>query len=579
MRRIRLTRVNAATAEFDLYDLLLHGDKSKDLRLLSGDVIYIPPVGPQVAVTGSVNTPAIYELKQSATLDDALELAGGLTPVAAKREATIERIEDSSRRVMQVPLDSDHASAARLQNGDVVSVLAIVPRFENTVTLRGNVADPIRMPWRPGMKIRDLIPDRQALLTRDYWRTRNRLASPERQPEENAALASADGLTPVDGADGAQPPGPLLASARMDVPVPGMVPGSTPSQPGVGVKTNAPGSIGAMRAGNWTAKNRVERNPLEVNWSYAVIERRDPKDLRTSLLPFRLDKVVLEGDESENLPLQPGDVVTIFSTADVRVPQSMQTRYVRLEGEYASPGVYSVLPGESLRQLITRAGGLTAQAYLFGSEFLRESSRIEQQQRMADFANSLEREVASSAANMRGSVLSPEEGAAAVSEVSAQRDLVQKLREVRATGRIVLDLDPRLPGVAGLPDLPLEDGDVFIVPSLPSFVNVVGSVYNGTSFVYARDKRLGDYLRESGGATRTGDAHHTFLIRADGSVVSRSWSAGLLTQSFEGLPVNPGDTIVVPEQINKTTFLKGLKDWSLVFAQFGLGAAAINILK
>jgi protein involved in polysaccharide export with SLBB domain len=334
-----------------------------------------------------------------------------------------------------------------------------------------------------------------------------------------------------------------------------------------------------MRAGNWTAKNRVERNPLEVNWSYAVIERRDPKDLRTSLLPFRLDKVVLEGDESENLPLQPGDVVTIFSTADVRVPQSMQTRYVRLEGEYASPGVYSVLPGESLRQLITRAGGLTAQAYLFGSEFLRESSRIEQQQRMADFANSLEREVASSAANMRGSVLSPEEGAAAVSEVSAQRDLVQKLREVRATGRIVLDLDPRLPGVAGLPDLPLEDGDVFIVPSLPSFVNVVGSVYNGTSFVYARDKRLGDYLRESGGATRTGDAHHTFLIRADGSVVSRSWSAGLLTQSFEGLPVNPGDTIVVPEQINKTTFLKGLKDWSLVFAQFGLGAAAINILK
>jgi protein involved in polysaccharide export with SLBB domain len=327
------------------------------------------------------------------------------------------------------------------------------------------------------------------------------------------------------------------------------------------------------------ARNRVERNPLEVNWSYAVIERRDPKDLRTSLIPFRLDKAVLEGEASENLPLQPGDVVTIFSTADVRVPQSMQTRYVRLEGEFASPGVYSVEAGENLRQLVARAGGLTTQAYLFGSEFLRESSREEQQQRLGDFANSFEREVASSAANLRGSVLSPEEGAAAASQVTEQRQLVQKLREVRATGRIVLDLDPRAPGSEGLPDLALEDGDVLIVPSRPSFVNVVGSVYNGSSFMYQPDKRLGDYLRESGGATRTGDARHAFLIRADGSVVSKSWWNGPLAQSFEGLRLNPGDTVVVPEQINKTTFLKELKDWSQVFAQFGLGAAAINLLK
>jgi polysaccharide biosynthesis/export protein len=584
MRKIRLTRQNQAIAEFDLYDLLLRGDKSKDVRLLSGDVISIPPVGPQVAVTGSVNTAAIYEIAPTATLADALDLAGGLTPVAATREATIERIEDSSRRVVQVPLDPSHASAATLRNGDVVSVLAIVPRFENAVTLRGNVADPIRMPWRPGMRIRDLIPDRQALLTRDYWKTRNRMSPAEPQPEENVMLASVDGLSATDGAAGGQPQ-PMLAARGADASAAasGMSSGAT-TQQRTGSTTNGPGSIGGVRStnagtSNGPAKNRVERNPLEVNWTYAVIERRDPQDLRTSLVPFRLDKAVLEGDEAENLPLQPGDVVTVFSTADVRVPQRMQTRYVRLEGEFGSPGVYSVLPGETLRQLVARAGGFTEQAYVFGSEFLRESSRSEQQQRLGDFANSLEREVASSAANLRGSVLSPEEGAAAVSEVSAQRDLVQKLREVRATGRIVLDLDPRVPGVQGLPDLALEDGDVFVVPSKPSFVNVVGSVYNGTSFLYESDKRLGDYLRESGGATRTGDPRHTFLIRADGSVVSKSWSAGLLSQSFDGLRLNPGDTIVVPEQINKTTFLKGLKDWSQVFAQFGLGAAAINILK
>jgi polysaccharide biosynthesis/export protein len=588
MRSIRLTRMGQVLAEFDLYDLLLAGDKSKDMRLLSGDAIYIPPVGPQVAVTGSVNTPAIYELRPNSTLADALELAGGLTPVAAAREATIERIENSSRVVMQASLDAGAAASATLRNGDVVSVLAIVPRFENTVTLRGNVADPIRMAWRPGMKIRDLIPDRMALLTRDYWRTRNRLRPASRQPQENM-LASADGLPAIDnlsdavspgyGISGAQD-GPLLEARKMDIPA---AAGTLPSgfDPKTGSKTNGPGSIAAMRSGSetGTVKNRVERNPLEVNWSYAVIERRDPKDLRTSLVPFRLDKAVLEGSESENLPLQPGDVVTIFSTADVRVPQSMQTRYVRLEGEFLSPGIYSVEPGENLRQLVARAGGLTPQAYLFGSEFLRESSRVEQQQRLGDFANSFEREVASSAANLRGSVISPEEAAAAGSQVAEQRELVRKLREVHATGRIVLDLDPRQPSAEGLPDLALEDGDAFIVPSRPSFVNVVGSVYNGTSFLYGPEKRLGDYLRESGGATRTGDERHAFLIRADGSVVSKSWWNGIFAQGFEGLRLNPGDTIVVPEQINKTTFLKGLKDWSQVFAQFGLGAAAINVLK
>jgi protein involved in polysaccharide export with SLBB domain len=176
-------------------------------------------------------------------------------------------------------------------------------------------------------------------------------------------------------------------------------------------------------------------------------------------------------------------------------------------------------------------------------------------------------------------VISPEEAASAASQVAGQRELVQKLRQVKAAGRIVLNVDPKAPGAGALPDVPLEDGDVFTVPSRPSFVNVVGSVYNSTSFLYTEGKRLGDYLNEAGGVTRTGDGRHAFLIRADGSVVSRSWSMNPLSQGFEDIRLNPGDTIVVPEQINKTTFLKGLKDWSQVFAQFGLGAAAINILR
>jgi protein involved in polysaccharide export with SLBB domain len=560
MRRIRLMRRDQVVCEFDLYDLLQRGDKSKDQRILSGDVIYIAPVGPQVAIAGSVNSPGIYELREGGTLEELVQLAGGLTPVAAKRKAIIERIEDTARRVVEASLDGGNAAAAKLQNGDVVSVLAVAPRFENAVTLRGNVADPIRMLWRPGMRIRDLIPDREALLTRDYWQTRNRLVFPARNrvPSEDATRD----LTASAGPAADLPPA-----------------GSMESRVVASSARVGPSSIGAPREREPSAKNHVERNTLETNWSYAVIERRNPKDLTTTLIPFRLGKVVIDGDETENLPLEPGDAITIFSTADVKLPQSQQSRYVRLEGEFASAGVYSVRPGETLGQLVQRAGGLTPQAYLFGSQFVRVSAQVEQQQRLDDLVNSLERQVASSAANIRGSVVSPEEAVSANSEIAGQHELVEKLRQVRATGRIVLDLDSRHAGPQELPDLQLEDGDVFTVPSKPSFVNVIGSVYNGTSFVYSENKRAGDYLRESGGSTRTGDSRHTFLIRADGSVASKSWSLGFAGRKFEDLRLNPGDTIVVPEQINKTTFLKGLKDWAQVFAQFGLGAAAINLLK
>jgi protein involved in polysaccharide export with SLBB domain len=580
MRHILLKRVGDTVAEFDLYDLLLSGDKSKDERLLPGDVIYIPQVGPQVAVTGSVNTGAVYELRDGSSLQEALQLAGGLTPVAASRKALIERVDGTARRVIEAPLED--AVSMKLRTGDIVNILSIVPRFEEAVTLRGNVADPIRMPWRPGMRIRDLIPDRSALLTRDYWRSRNRLR-PDPQPRERNANENlsveelADNLapqyrtpqqTPVDERPRTTIAATYQANSRRLFEAP---------RTGAGVA--APGSIAATKAEEASAGNKVERNTLEVNWSYAVIERQDPKDLKTSLIPFNLGKAIIDGDERENIPLQAGDIVTIFSTADLRVPQAEQTRYVRLEGEFLAAGVYSVRLGETLRALVARAGGLTPQAYPFASEFLRESSRLEQQQRLDDFVNSLDRQVESSASNIRGSVISPEEAAAAVSQVNSQRELITKLRQVKATGRIVLDLDRRLPAAEALPDLQLEDGDVFIVPNRPAMVNVVGSVYNGTSFLYAPEKRLGDYLRSAGGATRTGDPHHTFLIRADGSVVGKSWAAGVFSQSFEGLRLNPGDTIVVPEEINRTTFLKQLKDWSQVFAQFGLGAAAINVLR
>ncbi|HEX7220502.1 MAG TPA: polysaccharide biosynthesis/export family protein, partial [Burkholderiales bacterium] len=179
MRGVQLKRGNRTVTELDLYDLLLSGDKSKDVGLLPGDVIYFPPIGPLAAVSGSVNQPAIFELKGQATLGTLIGYAGGMSTVAQARQATIERIDDRrTRTVEQVDLDFN-AAQKPMKDGDLISVLHIQPKFENAVTLRGNVATPLRYPHKPGMRIRDLIPNKEALITPDYYRRQNQAVRTE----------------------------------------------------------------------------------------------------------------------------------------------------------------------------------------------------------------------------------------------------------------------------------------------------------------------------------------------------------------------------------------------------------------
>ena len=307
-----------------------------------------------------------------------------------------------------------------------------------------------------------------------------------------------------------------------------------------------------------------------------MVERLNPNDLATSLKPFNLGRALLEKDEKDNLELQPGDVVTIFSQADIHVPQTRQTTFVRLEGEFVSAGVYSVQPGETLRELVERAGGLTSQAYLFGSSFTRESTRRQQQAQLDEYTADLERDIERAGATRSTSAVNVQEAATVSASLESQRALAAKLRLLRASGRIVLDIAPGSTGVENIPDLPLEDGDSFVVPPKPANVKVVGAVYDQNAFIFETSRRAEDYLQLAGGIARSGDSRHTFIIRADGSVVSRKSKAA--RGGLEKLRMNPGDTVVVPEIVDKTTLLRGLTDWSAIFGQFALGAAAINVL-
>jgi protein involved in polysaccharide export with SLBB domain len=634
LRNIEVRRNGQTITHFDLYDLLIFGDMSKDAQLLPGDVIYIPPVGPQAAIFGDVHIPAIYELKGTTTVEEALRYAGGLSATASLLRASLERLDvQKNRTVLDISLQGP-GLATPVQQADILRVLPISPQFQNTVTLRGNVAETGRFSWHPGMKLSDIIPDSQSLITRDYWERRNQLGvpGPEFKPEyannpdyyprdlngyqTGSAQYDANGVPIYNGqsapnvSQGQQPNGSRTsgtnsvqnnnqnaqqtAGPNND---PNCIPdasnisqqnqyGQTPGSSAQGTNSqngqpcSSPGSRSLAdetqaSAGNLPRPAMTVALPVpEIDWSYAVIERMNPQTLTTSLVPFNPGKLVLDHDSAQNLALEPGDVVTIFSQADIKVPQSQRTKFVRLEGEFKQAGIYSVLPGETLPQLVARAGGFTPDAYLFGSNFTRESTRILQQLRLNDYLQNLELEIDRSTIAASASVGNVDPAATA-----ASRSLVARFRTIRATGRVVLNIPQSASELADLPNIQLEDGDRFVVPSKPSTVNVVGAVYDQNSFLFRNSEEVRSYLRLAGGPTKSADGGDSFIIRADGSVVSRHSRNGVFGNTFATMRLNAGDTVVIPEKVPRPSGLRNFINYTQIFSQLALGAAAIAVLQ
>jgi protein involved in polysaccharide export with SLBB domain len=512
MRGIQVKRNGSVISELDLYDFLLNGDKSGDVALLPGDVIYIPPVGQLAAIAGSINNPAIYELKKdTTTLDELIGLAGGLTITANGEKVRVERIDERKMRKVEEFTLNETGRQRPLQDGDVVQVQVISGQFDNAVTLRGNVANPGRYPWREGMRVSDLIPDMDALIVPEYWAKQNRIS-----------------------------------------------------------RANVTGEQRLLK--------EIKRNENEINWDYALVDRLNKDELTTVLLPFSLSKALSGSDAENNLPLQPGDVITIFSQGDMQVPAARRSVYVRLEGEFNQAGVYKVEPGETLRELVARAGGLTPNAYLFASQFNRESVRLSQQQKLEEIADRMAEDIERNLAAKSQAALSREDAEAAKTQALGQRALLERLRRAKATGRIVLDMKPEKTQSSDIPEIVLEDGDQFIVPPQVSTVSVMGMVYNENAFMYRPGKDVADLLEYAGGPTRDADESRIYILRADGSVQSAQNSSSLFG-GIAGQSLMPGDTVIVPELLDKFSLTRELKDWAQIFYQFALGVGAIHLLR
>ncbi len=292
-----------------------------------------------------------------------------------------------------------------------------------------------------------------------------------------------------------------------------------------------------------------------------------------SRLTQRIVELALPGAEA--LLLKQGDVVRVFSAVAVSMSQERQNKRVRVEGEVARPGEYLLPPQSTLTDALSAAGGVTSSAYVFGTSFTRESVRRTQQENYDRALRNLESDLARSETGFR--VASGDEAAVQTARSNANSRLIERMRAVKPSGRIVL----QLPATGTeLPPLALEDGDSLYIPPRPTTVGVFGSVFNGGSYLYSAGRNIDQYLRLAGGMTKGADDDSAFVVRANGTVASarQSGDSWLSRNVLGNMVAEPGDTIFVPEEFNKSTFLQNAKDWTQVLYQLGIGLASFKVI-
>jgi polysaccharide biosynthesis/export protein len=384
LRNIKLKRGSDPMVSFDLYNLLLFGDKSSDVALKDGDVLYIPPVGPQVALFGDVKNPAIYELKQKTSVADLVGWAGG---------------------------------------------------FESSADLKNVIVD------------------------------------------KN-----------IDG-------------------------------------------------------NYQTQAELQSDWT----------SIQSGL---------------SKLQVMPTDIFRIISPGSYPIEVKVKRSFVRIDGEVKKSGVYELQPGETLKGLIARVGGVTEKGFLYGTRLTRESVRRDQQKKITESIDRYEKDIETSAKQRIAGANDVAQAASVTTELETQRRIVKKLRSVKPEGRIILSLKNAQIQLDTMPEFPLRDGDQIYIPERPTTVDVIGAVNNQSTFIYNPQYRVSSYLDIAGGVTDTGQKSHLYRICADGTVKTNTDSQ-----------VNPGDAIVVPERLKpKFNVMRALTDFTTVLYQFGVGAATIKIL-
>ncbi len=600
IRRVQIKRQGQTVAEFDLYSFLAKGDKSADIKLQDGDVLFYPRAAGFIAFLGKVNSPGVYEIKEGAdnkeTLADYLNLAGGLPVTADPRRATLERVQagtDQPRSVQDITL-----TAAGLQtpikNGDVLTVVAIVPELANAVTLRGAVAQPTRMAWRQGMRVSDVISKKSLLINPDTIRKQNEVLFDKFEQERTARGRA---RVPSDLAFDR-----MLLDKKYKEDEKSQINQSKYADFGKPAEANTPKVAEPLRpVGDMTERDIATAQlgkPVlaedsladligqlneEVNLDYAVIERFSRETLKLSLLPFNLGKVLARPKSEVDLELQAGDVITVFSHKDIQVPSALRQVFVRIDGEVKSPGIYPVGPGDNLQTIVQKAGGSTSEAYLFATSLYREEVKKTQKLNMEKLLRRMESESSARITQIMqsgdGSLDFAAMKAKTQSAQQEQKQLLDRFRMLKPDGRISLGIPANANLVQDIPAIRLENGDRIQIPHKPDFIQLFGSVNTESAILFRTGLTVKDYLAMSGVGSPA-DLNGAILIRANGSAITNQsfWSNDILSAQ-----VLPGDTIFLPEKLDRESAwsksVRTTKDFTQILFQLGLGAAAIKSLR
>jgi protein involved in polysaccharide export with SLBB domain len=631
MREVGLVRGGKVAAKLDLYDLFLEGLAPGDERLMSGDVVFVPRSRSLVAVGGAVRSPGIYELKgEGAKLGAVIEYAGGLAFEAAPSRVQIERVGADERIALEsVDMSDEGAAEVDLRDGDIVRVESVAMKLEGVVYLQGNVVRPGKRAYRPGMRVSDLLEGEQ-LGASDFW-SRRKLglsAQAERSPEKTEEAPVTVHPSPGTAKDlVVPPPGEAAPKPYWDFALVRRI-----AMPEI-EEMLIPFNLGKAVLERDPAED-IELRPQDTVIIYAESDFKRAKVVRSAgaierpgMFPFSAgmtvrDLVALSGGLTRDAYVKSAELTRTWivdeevrttrveidleaalasaapSVANPvlkqddylfvrRVQDGLENMVVVLKGEFRFPGAYRMKPGERLSDVLERAGGFTDESYLRGAVFVRDSTRRVQQAQMDRAILDLEAQNAAVSEAM-GRGVADAEVAAAMSEAAARRrSTIERLKQARAQGRIVITLaEPK--AMRGTPDdLVLEPGDSLTVPTRPSTVTIMGSVYASTAVVYRPGQTVARYIAECGGTTPNADDRNIFVLRADGSVASRQQRGlgGFVWREKEGswavrdlLTAEPGagDVVVVPEKLEPRIYpMKLAKDLTQILYQIAVTAGVV----
>jgi protein involved in polysaccharide export with SLBB domain len=558
MRDIQVRRGGKVITHFDMYDFLLRGDKKQDIRLQSEDVIFIPPVGPMVAI-GTPKT----DKEIGAALQDLRIM--GLNAPPAKPSAGNYLDQESIQREMEfekrygislTEAVTRLATSKGVDLGGPVKVQAIYElKNERTLSellaLAGGLGDTafkgrvqvLRVQARRSMVLLDEDLE-QVISYRKSFR-----------------LVDGD-LVEIFAVPGVVEHKVVIAGAVKN-------PGEFGFQSNMRVKDLIGYAGGILQ--------QADKREAEI--SRVTITPQGPE---TTRLYFRLFGA-LSDLPRDNMILKPNDYVFIRT-----VPNWDIYKTVQIAGEVKSPGTYSIKKGESLSSVLARTGGFTEMAYLLGGVLIRESTRVLQKQQLTAAIDRLEARILATAGEKAATGADAEDVKRAEATSRQQQMLVASLKKVEPLGRVVIHLeDPeRLRGTPN--DIILQGGDILTVPQASGTVNVVGAVFAPTALVYTPYRTVREYLAMAGGTTEIADDKGIYVIKVNGAAVSRkgfswlkaSWDGtqyGYHPGGISSLTLDPGDTIVVPEKLEQIAWLKNIKDITTILGNIALTAGVVLV--